>query len=84
MTEEQFLDLIRENRHLGFGRMIQIISYDWEESGPGAGLIHTNGVNLRQKDRVRFYTLRAGDPLREYAGWTAKDERERRALGMTR
>jgi len=38
MSEEQFLAFIRANKHLGYGRMMQIISHEWWRHDPHGAL----------------------------------------------
>ena len=66
--EVEFYETVKRLRHIGYGRMIQIIAHEWEETHPGAGLLHTRG-RPTESDRREFYAQREADPLTVYAGW---------------
>jgi hypothetical protein len=74
MNELEFLQMIRRERHIGYGRMMQIIANEWEQSQPGRGLVAEIGTSATEGDRRAFYACRAADPLAKAAGWTTPTE----------
>lgn len=68
MTESEFLTLVQLNRHLGFGRMIQIIAYEWFHTNEGQGYDRApvEGVPYALADgaaKWKFDRLLKVDPL---------------------
>lgn len=63
--EIDFLNTIREMKHeVGYGRMLQIILYEWNESHPQ--MTHRTVGNKNQKE---FRAAKRGDPIAPIAGW---------------
>jgi hypothetical protein len=60
--EERFLEYVRGNRHIGYGRMLQIIGYEWSESQPDrAAMEFTLAEGEPPTDMV--LTAKQTDPL---------------------
>jgi hypothetical protein len=63
--EIEFLETIREMKHdVGYGRMLQIILYEWNESHP-AMTYRTVGY----KNAKQFLDSKREDPIAPIAGW---------------
>lgn len=62
--EQEFLDLVLRLRPLGFGRMMQIISYAWHEIDP-VGALSTGPCYglLPEKDLEYEESIKRSDPL---------------------
>lgn len=62
--EQEFLEYVRRNKHLGYGRMMQIISHEWHEHHPLGAHVTTECVGtLSDKKRREYEAVKAGDPL---------------------
>lgn len=68
-----FLRYVRENRHIGYGRMIQIIAAEWDEAQPMAGLYHTTGGRPTKRQTREHFAIKRSDPLGALAGWKQLD-----------
>jgi len=63
--EIEFLEAIREMKYdVGYGRMLQIILYEWSQSHP-AMTYRTVG----DKNEKKFLAAKRHDPIAPIAGW---------------
>ena len=66
--EIEFLETIRAMRQdVGYGRMLQIILYEWSQSHPTM-TYRTVG----DKNEKRFLAAKHSDPIAPIAGWAGK------------
>jgi hypothetical protein len=66
--EIKFLEIIRELKHdVGYGRMLQIILYEWNQSHPS--MTHRT---VGDKNEKRFHEAKREDPIAPIAGWDKK------------
>ncbi len=70
-NEQRFLEMVREFAEIGYGRMLQIIKYEWSETHPErAAMEFPKGV----PGKCQYFTVRQmliakeADPLAE--NWT--------------
>jgi len=56
--EEEFLNAVRSLKEIGFGRMIQIITYEWSETHPYRARMESQAKTLDD-----FFQWKKGDPL---------------------
>lgn len=75
MTEQQFLEVVRAARSLGYGRMMQIVSREWYQHDPIGAISDSKGQkcygSLTPAQRESQARAIAADPL-------FKKEREER------
>lgn len=60
--EEEFLNQVRRLKEIGFGRMIQIIAYEWSEKHPKRAVYEL----APERTAIRldeFFAAKASDPL---------------------
>ena len=58
--EKRFLDAVRELAHIGYGRMAQIVAYEWGERHPERA-----AMELRLTPK-QFRIAKAADPLAQF------------------
>lgn len=76
--EQEFLDLVVRLRPLGFGRMMQIISFAWHEVDPiGAFASGECYGMLSPEDLERTESVKRSDPLDYAAALNAEELRHK-------
>ena len=62
--EEDFLKMVRRCKSIGYGRMMQIVSFEWHEHDDiGALALGTTVGMLSEKDQRQYKAVKAIDPL---------------------
>lgn len=62
--EREFLAHVRSHTSIGYGRMMQIISFEWDRHHPGYCHVATQSLaELSEADRDGFRRLKEQDPL---------------------
>lgn len=62
--EKEFLKMVKAYRSIGYGRMMQIISYEWHKHDSDGALTIGSTVALLPEGKKRVYeAMKESDPL---------------------
>ncbi|KKM14353.1 hypothetical protein LCGC14_1706910 [marine sediment metagenome] len=63
--EQEFLDYVKQHKEIGYGRMMQIISFAWHEVDPMGALSPTGQCygTLSKKERSNQEAVKRSDPV---------------------
>lgn len=84
--EEDFLEAVRKFADIGYGRMIQIVKYEWSETQPSrAAMEFPRGVPKKYLTVDEMMEMKASDPLAEHwNNWNVDDAPVHPVAGSSR